>query len=140
MSDKLKNSFRKTQKAGLNRPFNHEVLARANAIVAKYTVLLQPNSDVGFFGRGLEFPYAMADGKTPDECMTNTREALVAVVATMLEHGKVPPAPASEENRTEQVNIRVTAEEKLLLENAARINGFRGISDFVRNASLAGTR
>ncbi len=84
----------------------------------------------------MEFPYAMDDGRTPDECVRKTRGALVAAVATMLEKGEMPPPPASENKRTEQINVRLTAEEKLLLEEKARARGFRGVSDFVRAASL----
>ena len=64
------------------------------------------------------------------------RESLTTAVATILESGQVPPSPASEQKRSEQINIRVTAEEKLLLEEAARSRGFRGLGDFVRSASL----
>jgi len=38
--------------------------------------------------------------------------------------------------RTEQVNVRLTAEEKLLFTNAAMNLGFKGISDFIRNTAL----
>jgi uncharacterized protein (DUF1778 family) len=41
---------------------------------------------------------------------------------------------------TEQINVRLTPEEKLLLEEMARSKGFRGISDFVRSASLANAK
>jgi len=58
-------------------------------------------------------------------------------VAYMLEIGETPPPPASDQKRTEQVNVRLTTEEKLVLEEAAHSSGFRGISDFVRTASLA---
>jgi hypothetical protein len=79
----------------------------------------------------------MSDGKTPDECVRNTRDILTTAVAYLLETSQVPPVPASENKRTEQINIRLTVEEKLRLEEAARSKGFRGLSDFVRNASLA---
>lgn len=55
----------------------------------------------------------------------------------MLEMGEKPPAPASEALRGVQLNIRLTYEEKLLLEAAARRDGFRSVSDFVRAAALA---
>jgi uncharacterized protein (DUF1778 family) len=58
----------------------------------------------------------------------------------MIESGQTPPAPASENKRTEQINVRLTPEEKLTLEEAARSKGYRGISDFVRSASLANTK
>jgi hypothetical protein len=58
----------------------------------------------------------------------------------MLETGQEPPAPAGEGVRNEQINICVSAEEKLLLERVAKDRRFRGISDFVRNASLPSAR
>lgn len=141
MSKKLKKpSGRKSRKLPVDRPFAPAILKRAREIAEQYTVILEPDPDLGYLGRGLEFPYAMDDGKTPDECVRNTRQALVAVVATMLEKGQVPPAPATDNLRQEQINIRLTAEEKLLLEEAARSKGFRGVSDFVRTASLASAR
>jgi uncharacterized protein (DUF1778 family) len=53
----------------------------------------------------------------------------------MLERGQAPPAAAG--RRTEQVNIRLTPEEKLTLEEESERKGFRGLSDFVRAAALA---
>jgi predicted RNase H-like HicB family nuclease len=141
MSKKSKKpSVKKSRELPLDRPFTPQILKRAKEIAEQYTVILQPDPDLGYLGRGLEFPYAMDDGQTPDECVRKTREAFVAVVATMLEKGEVPPPPATEHRRQEQINIRVTPEEKLLLEEAARSKGFRGISDFIRAASLASAR
>jgi uncharacterized protein (DUF1778 family) len=58
----------------------------------------------------------------------------------MLEQGQSPPPPASEEMRVEQVNVRLTAEEKLALETAAQSKGYKGLSDFVRAAALTAAR
>jgi predicted RNase H-like HicB family nuclease len=112
------------------------VLDRARRIADAYQVVMW-FEDGEYYGRGVELPGTFADGKTPDQCMRNTREAFVATVATMLEDGLAPPPAASEGTRTEQVNVRLTAEEKVTLEAAARRNGFRGVSDFVRSAALA---
>jgi uncharacterized protein (DUF1778 family) len=57
-------------------------------------------------------------------------------VATMIERGQRPPHPASAKKRSEQVNVRLTSEEKILLSNAASNLGFKGISDFLRNIAL----
>jgi hypothetical protein len=57
-----------------------------------------------------------------DQCVADTREAFVGVVAYLIEQGQRPPAPAQAGTRSEQVNVRLTAEEKLLLEAAARLN------------------
>jgi uncharacterized protein (DUF1778 family) len=82
-------------------------------------------------------PTVFADGPTADQCVRATREALTAAVATMLEMGLRPPAPAAKGARQAQINVRLTAEEKLILEDSARRAGFRGVSDFVRAAALS---
>ena len=102
-----------------------------------YKIVIEPEPELGFMGRSVEMPHVWGDGRTPTECVKSVREALIAVVATMLEMGERPPAPASEAKRQVQLNIRLTDEEKLLLEEAARRDGFRGLSDFVRAAALA---
>jgi predicted RNase H-like HicB family nuclease len=127
----------KSRKA-IDRPFDRDVLDRAGKIAATYQIIIQ-FEDGEYYGRGLEMPLVMNDGKTPDDCVRATRQALTTAVATLLESGKVPPPPASEHKRSEQINIRVTPEEKLLLEQAARSRGFRGIGDYVRNTSLGHT-
>jgi predicted RNase H-like HicB family nuclease len=123
----------------INRPVDSAVLKRARQIADRYQVVIS-HEDGEYYGRGLELPGAMDDGTTPDECVTNTREAMVAMVAYMLEEGRTPPAPALEGARTEQVNVRLTAEEKLAMEQAAQRQGYRGLSDYVRAAALAGMK
>ncbi|MGD1276105.1 MAG: type II toxin-antitoxin system HicB family antitoxin [Tepidisphaeraceae bacterium] len=125
----------KSSKA-IDRPFDPDVLRRARKIAESYQIVIQ-FEDGEYYGRGVELPNAMNDGKTPDECVAATRDILTTLVAYMLENGETPPPPASENKRTEQINIRLTAEEKLRLEEAARSKGFRGVSDFVRTASLS---
>ena len=93
--------------------------------------------DDEWYGHGLELPGARGDGKTPQAAVADTREALVTMVAYMIEEGQTIPKPAVEGNRTVQINIRVTAEEKAVLESRSRARGFRGLSDFVRTAALA---
>ena len=82
-------------------------------------------------------PTVFADGKTEARCLAATREALTAAIATMLASRQRPPTPAQQERREAQVNVRLTAEERLLLEETARRNHFRGLSDFMRAAALA---
>lgn len=81
-------------------------------------------------------PYSMGDGQTVEECVAQTMEATIAVIATMLELGEKPPAPARARKRDQQVNIRLTAEEKMQLEAAARDEGFRSLSDYLRASGL----
>lgn len=85
--------------------------------------------------RGLELPTVMSDGKTPAACVKNTREALALTVATLLEDGEAVPPAAKQNVRDQQVNIRLSVAEKAKLEAAAS-RGFRGLSDFVRDAAL----
>lgn len=119
----------------IDRPFDAGILRKAKELAARYQVILQ-QEDGAFLGRGLELPMAMGDGKTADACVKNTREAFVTAVAYLLESGKPVPAPASEQQRSVQVNIRLTPTEKEQLESAARRSGFRGVSDYVRSAVL----
>jgi predicted RNase H-like HicB family nuclease len=124
----------------LDRPFDPKLWSRAEQIASRYGFLVQPHEELGFFARGLEMPNVFADGASAEACVRSIREALTVAAATMLENGDLPPAPADEAIRREQINIRVTAEEKMRLEEAARSKGFRGISDFVRSTSLSSIR
>jgi predicted RNase H-like HicB family nuclease len=118
-----------------NRPFASEVLVEAKRFAAQYQVVLSCE-DGEWYGHGLELPRAYGDGKTPAACVKNTRAAFVGAVACLLEQGQRPPIPAREGMRTEQVNVRLTAEEKAVLETTARRKGFKGLSDFIRSAAL----
>ena len=119
----------------IDRPFDPILLRTACDIAYSYQIILSFEHGE-YYGRGLEMPHVMNDGKTPDICVAKTRDILTTAIAYLLENGEIPPSPASENKRSEQVNIRVTPEEKLLLEEAARGKGFRGVSDFVRSVSL----
>jgi|SRR5205809_7723377 len=129
-------STRGKAKPPLDRPFAPAILDQARAIAERYRLILEQNDELGFMGSSIEMPLVFGDGRTPDACVRETREALVSAIATMLEKGEVPPVPSTEEQRTEQVNIRLTQRERLLLEEAARSKGFRGLSDFVRTTTL----
>ncbi|MGB2863536.1 MAG: type II toxin-antitoxin system HicB family antitoxin, partial [Sedimentisphaerales bacterium] len=109
---------------------------KAGKIVADYRIILERNERLGFIGSSVELPTVFADAKTPEKCYRTVEEALMVAVATMIECGQRPPQPASAGRRTEQVNVRLTAEEKLLFANAAMNLGFKGISDFIRNTAL----
>ena len=119
----------------IDRPFDPEILRRARSIAEKYQIILQ-YEDGEYYGRALEMPHVMNDGKTPDACVAATRDILTTAVAYLLETNQTPPTPSADNLRTEQINIRLTREEKLLLEQMARRKGFRGVSDYVRAASL----
>jgi predicted RNase H-like HicB family nuclease len=132
MSNKSKNS----KVAGdLARPFDPAILDRAKKIAADYEIVMW-FEDGEWFAHGLELPHTYGDGKTPAACVASVRQGLVVTVAVMLEDGERPPAPARTGERTEQINIRLTASEKALLENRSRAGGFRGVSDYVRAAAL----
>ena len=136
-SGKSKNSKPRTK--AVDRPFAPEILTRAGTIAERYQIVLA-REDEWWYGHGLELPGAGGDGATAETAVADTREALVTVVAYMLESGERPPAPASEGRRTEQVNIRLTAEERVRLEAESQAQGFRGLSDYVRAACLSDAR
>src|SRR5690242_9896011 len=104
MSKKSRKSSRKTRAVlPLDRPFEPQVLARARDFASRYRLILEPNEDLGFMGTSIEMPMVWGDGRSPDSCVRDTREALVSAIATMLERGETPPAPSQEELRTEQI-------------------------------------
>jgi predicted RNase H-like HicB family nuclease len=137
MSVRPKSSESGSAKSDPRRPVRRTTLHNAAAIAERYQIVLW-KEDGYYYGRGVELPHASGGGKTVEACVAETREALVATVATLLEDGDEPPPPAVEEQRTEQVNIRLTAREKLQLEAVAKQKGFRGVSDYVRSAVLEG--
>lgn len=108
-------------------------------MASEYQIIVQCEGDE-WFGRGLELPNVFGDGATAEACIDSTREALAVTVAYLLEAGKLPPAPAQQGLRTQQVNVRLTADEKALLETRARSRGFHGLSDFIRSVVLESVR
>lgn len=141
MCAKLRKSSAKpkvTSKAKLDRPFAAGLLKQAKAAAARYQIILQ-FEDGAWYGRGLEMPQVFGDGATPEACIKNTREALTAAVAYLMESGQRVPAPAESGRRDEQVNIRLTTEEKLRLETSAKNRGFSGLSDFIRAVAVEAT-
>jgi predicted RNase H-like HicB family nuclease len=112
------------------------VLDKARQIAARYKIVVELDDGL-WYGHGLEIPGAFGDGKTVAIAVEQTREALVTAAAYMLEQGQMPPSPACDGNRSLQVNVRLSQEEKAFLESKAKAKGFRGISDFIRASALA---
>jgi len=117
-------------------PFARDVLATAERIVDAYDIVLR-REESEWVGHALEYPEAIGFGKTVQECVAQTRECLIAGVASMLEDGETPPTPARQNVRSEQVNLRLTPEEKALFESRSRTKGFRGVADYLRATALA---
>lgn len=120
----------------LDRPFDPEVLARAQELARKYRIVLEPDANCGYVGSSLELPNVFADGPTPDDCVEAVRDALTSTVAYLLESGGQPPLPPEEQTRTKQVNIRLTEAEQRRLKEAAKASGYSDMSDFVRSKFL----
>jgi predicted RNase H-like HicB family nuclease len=122
--------------AKIDRPLDSTVLKRARDIAEQYRIVIHLEDDE-YYGEALELPGVMNDGKTPAQCIENTIDILTTSIATMLERGEIPPLPATDERRDEQVNVRLSKLEKLTFEEAARSRGFRGLSDFMRAATMS---
>jgi len=137
MSTSAKSKTFRKSKGAIDRPFDPALWERARAIARNYQVIIRQEDDGEWYGHGLELPNSHEDGRTPDECVKKAREIFIFTVACMLERGETPPAPASDAVRDQQVNIRLTTEEKLRLEESSKQAGFRGVSDFMRSKSLA---
>jgi len=120
----------------LARPFEKGVWSEAERIARHYKSVLEP-ADAGFLATAIEMPTVFERGPTADEAIQNLQTALTVAIATLLERGEVPVAPASADIRREQINIRVSRPERLMIESAARRSGYRGVSDFVRATALS---
>lgn len=121
------------QTAPDDRPFDPSLLKQAAATAARYRITLEPDDDA-YTARAVEFPTIFTSAPTPNDCDAKIRQMLTIAVATMLEMGQRPPLPAAK--RRVQVNIRLSADEKTRLEEAAHHAGFRGLSEYIRFAAL----
>jgi hypothetical protein len=120
-----------------HQPLDPQALERGRQVAARYQCVIW-FEDGEFYGRGLELPFTLEDGSTADECVRKLREAMAGTVALMIEMGDAVPTPLLDTvERSAQVNIRLSAAEKLVLEDAARANGFKGVSDYVRAKALS---
>lgn len=119
------------------KPSSHA--AAAAEIAGQYRLVIESRPGGGFAGSAVEMPLVLASGKTEAACVAATRAALAASVEVLLEDGLEPPAPASESKREIQFNIRLTVDEKMRIEERARVAGFRSVSDYVRRSALRGT-
>ena len=81
-------------------------------------------------------PGVLADGKTQVACLADLMFALETTLADMIKDGERLPSPSTPRQRREQINIRLTAEEKENLVEECMRRGFKGLSDFVRNVAL----
>lgn len=129
-----KSHRRKTR--ALDRPFAPAILVAARKRVGDYTLIVgRDQGDI--IAQVLEYPGVMGTGETEADAIKLARELLQTTIAFDLERGEPLPAPARDEKRSEQVNIRLTALERLRLESLAQQKGFRSISDYIRAAALA---
>lgn len=125
----------KNRKA-IDRPFNPAHLAQAERAIDRYTLVIRKDPEAGYLGTWLEFPGVLGVGDTFAKCHTEARDLLKTALACLIEVGESLPAPAGENRRSVQLNIRLSAFEKTRLESLADRQGFRSISDYVRFAAL----
>jgi predicted RNase H-like HicB family nuclease len=123
-----------------DRHIHQELIARSRKLAAKYRIVIERAEHGGFFGSTIEMPFAFGEGKTIEACAADILEATALSIAVTLENGERPPAPSRDAVRTQQVNIRISGEEKLQLEAIAKRDGYRSLSDLVRAAALRAIR
>lgn len=124
----------------LESRFDPAILERARVLANQYRIVLREHGKKGsarYVAQAMEVPTARAAGATPDDAVSQVRRLAMLWVAELLDRGRKPPFPAGDAKRSEQVNVRLTVQEKMLLEEAARREGFRGLSDYVRAAVVA---
>lgn len=115
-----------------------KVTPQARELADRYRLLVEKTEKGRYIGSAFEMPSVIIGAAAEAECVELTRQALALGVQLMLDQGKEPPASSSDNKRSEQVNVRLTAMEKMRLEEASRRQGFRGLSDYIRNKALEG--
>ena len=118
------------------KPSAKDILDEARRIARGYTISVRELEGHGYVGSSLELPTIEGYGDTPQMCYESTRDAGEFAVATMLERGEVPPLPAAAEQRTAQVNVKLTPLEKDMFSALAQRLGYKGLSDFIRSTVL----
>ena len=136
LSKRLKTPKTKAARDKADRPISAQILRKAELIAQNYRFVIKPSKSLGFCGYTMELPPVMADGATPEACIHATKLIVETAIASMLEQGTSPPLPGAGGRRSEQINIRLSPEEKVLLEEESLRHGFRGLSDFVRASVL----
>lgn len=107
--------------------------AAAHKHIEKFVRVIKPDAP-GFLAYSLEMPGIIGRGRTAVSAIEQLNALLAHAVAMLLADGQTPPAPASD-RKLEQINVRITAEEKLLLrELIQRAQPGLSASDFVRAA------
>ncbi|MDX2148216.1 MAG: DUF1778 domain-containing protein [Planctomycetota bacterium] len=112
---------------------SNEMEARAKELVSQYNFEFKLRGDT-FIGFTRELPGVTGLGKSFEQCRDATMEAQVATVAALLRKGLA--VPEAGENKSEQLNLRLTREDKDVLQLAAGKGGYRSVSEFVRKAAL----
>lgn len=82
----------------ITQPFDARILRRARAIASRYRIALWQEGGE-WYGEGIEEPGAMGDGRTMEEAVKSTRDALAAIVAYLLESGKDVVTPIVDQQR-----------------------------------------
>ena len=134
-SKRSKETTKAPKKADVDAPFDAAILRKAREIVSSYRFIIRPSEKLGYVASILELPLVFTDGKTQEQCLKNAMFGAETAIASMLEADQTPPL--SSNRRTEQINIRLTSEEKLILEEESQRKGYKGLSDFVRDTALA---
>lgn len=109
-----------------------ELVQRARDIVQNYSMFISPHSKKGFRGRSVEFPEILVHAPDRASCLKKLEQVLTQVVLTVLKDGGTVPRP-SDGRMTEQLNFKLTFDQKLLVENLASQRGFSGLSEFIRD-------
>ena len=136
-SAKSKKSNKRTPDVAKNRPFAPAIVRKAAVLVPQYQVIVQWDKELeSYFGRCIEIPNAIGEGKNEAACIEEVRGNINALVLYMLEIGETPPL-ADEPERKAQVNVRFADYEKATAEALAKAAG-KTLSDYIRVSALRG--
>ncbi|MFN0130919.1 MAG: type II toxin-antitoxin system HicB family antitoxin [Phycisphaerales bacterium] len=113
-----------------------QTLERAALWVDGYRFVTERTDDGTFMAHSIELPAVVAMGDSPEAALHAAIEAQRLAVALMLHDRVHPPLPTGSGKRDQQVNVRMSAQERLLMDAAAKASGFSTIADYLRTAAI----
>ena len=120
-------------------PTNNEgeadLLSKARGFALRYRIILTPTDDGSFIANAMELPGIIIQEATLTKVVEELHNVLIEVIVRLLREGNAPPQPTAG-RRLEQVNVKLSLEERSLMESAARARGNRGVADYLRQLGL----
>jgi len=115
--------------------YSDAIFQKAVELARSYHIVVRESATGGFIANCAELPVSIHRDQAED-ALKAARHAAEVGIATILEDGEEPPAPIEFHRRTEQVNVRMSVEDKRLIQKACEAKGISSLSEFFRRSTV----